>query len=202
VYSGTNLAKVLDFFGIDDPNLRGGVRPAVGDVNGDKVPDLVIAAGYGGGPRVMIWDRESLHAETPTATASFLAFEPTPRNGAYVAAGDLDGDGFADLILAGGPGGGPRVLVVGGKVLTTAGADAAFAAPLANFFAGDPADRAEFWDTDGDGQGELVAGSGPDETQLRLWAYDSPAVLSPSGTAPQDLTSLMEDHLLSAVFVG
>lgn len=39
-----------NFFGIDDPSFRGGARPAVGDVNHDDVPDMLIAAGFGGGP--------------------------------------------------------------------------------------------------------------------------------------------------------
>ena len=47
----------------------------------------------------------------------FFAFEQTLRNGVFVAAGDLDGDGFAEVIAGGGPGGGPRVLALSGTDL-------------------------------------------------------------------------------------
>jgi hypothetical protein len=61
----------------------------------------------------------------------FFAFENTLRNGAFVAAADLDGDGFADQIIGAGPGGGPRVRVFSARVGTA----------LADFFAGDTAGR-------------------------------------------------------------
>jgi hypothetical protein len=80
----------------------------------------------------------------------------------------VDADGFADLIFGGGPGGGPRVLIVSGQVLTAgAGIAAAQAAPVANFFvAGDEEDRGGVRlaavDADGDNRAEVVAGSGED----------------------------------------
>src|SRR5439155_202497 len=39
-------SEVVRFFGIDDSNFRGGARAAVGDVNGDGTPDLVVSAGF------------------------------------------------------------------------------------------------------------------------------------------------------------
>jgi hypothetical protein len=72
-----------------------------------------------------------------------------------VAAGDLDGDGFADLVAGGGPGGGPRVTAFAGRELVASGG----AETLADFFAGDPADRGGVRVAVG-GVGSLVA-AGP-----------------------------------------
>src|SRR5213079_163953 len=61
IFSGGNgFAQVADFFAIDDFNFRGGARAAVGDLNGDGVGDLVVAAGFGGGPRVAAFRGGSL----------------------------------------------------------------------------------------------------------------------------------------------
>jgi hypothetical protein len=137
VLDGKTLKPVADFLGIDDPAFRGGARVSVGDVNGDYVPDLVVAAGFGGGPRVAVYNGSTLSGGNPTELVhDFFAFEDTLRNGAFPAVGDLNGDGFADLVFGGGPGGAPRVLAVDGSNLLAGNVD-----PLASFYAGDPADR-------------------------------------------------------------
>ena len=61
VYGGAKLAagtpaEIARFLGIEDANFRGGARSAVGDVNGDGTPDLLVAAGFGGGPRVAVYN--------------------------------------------------------------------------------------------------------------------------------------------------
>ena len=88
VFDGAGFGQVADFFGIDDPNFRGGARAAVGDVNGDGAGDLIVAAGFGGGPRVAGFDGRSLAVGRRTRLfADFFAFEQGLRNGVFVAAG-------------------------------------------------------------------------------------------------------------------
>ena len=66
----------------------------------------------------------------------FFVFEQALRNGVYLASALVDGDDKADLIAGGGPGGGPRVFILGGDALLRSSMS-----PLANFFAGDVSDR-------------------------------------------------------------
>jgi hypothetical protein len=171
VFEGKGFAPAADFFGIDDVNFRGGARAAVGDVTGDGRADLVVAAGFGGGPRVSVWDGKSLANGTFAARPfnDFFVFEQTLRNGVFVAAGDTDGDGFAELIAGGGPGGGPRVFALSGKALVAGRQE-----QRANFFAGDPDSRGGIrvatTDLDGDRRADLLAGVGPG-AGARVTAY-------------------------------
>jgi hypothetical protein len=138
VFSGATVnanappTVLADFWGIADPAFRGGARLAAGTVNADGYADLIVGAGYGGGPRLAVFDGRSLHPHaTPTRLVSdFFAFEPGLRNGVYVAAGDVTGDGWAEIVCGAGPGGGPRVLAL-----------TRFGQPVSNFFAGDVTSR-------------------------------------------------------------
>ncbi len=186
IVSGRDSSVLANFYGIDDPNFRGGARAAVGDLNGDGTPDLLVAAGFGGGPRVAFFDGRTLRPGVTPArlTNDIFVFEQTLRNGVYVGAGDLNGDGFADPVFGGGPGGGPRVYAISGGDLVLSGSTAR---RLANFFGGDSSTRAgirvSVKDVDGDRFGDLVVGLGTGATVtayagLNLPADGVPTVLS------------------------
>jgi hypothetical protein len=194
VFSGDGFGQIADFFGIDDPNFRGGARTAVGDINGDTVGDLLVAAGFGGGPRVAGFDGRTLAGVPGRLFGDFFAFEPGLRNGVYLAAGDVDGDGRAEAVAGAGPGGGPRVTAFSGSALL-GGSPVA----IANFFAGETASRdgvrVAIRDLDGDSSADLVVGAGH-----RITAFTGPglAVASPSELFGIDTLPA----LTGGVFVG
>ncbi|QDU19695.1 Calx-beta domain-containing protein [Urbifossiella limnaea] len=170
---------VADFFGIDDAAYRGGARVTFGDLDGDGLPDLVVAAGFGGGPRVAVYDGATLTGTPARLVNDFFAFPGTDatnlRNGVFVAAGDVDGDGFADLAFGGGPGGAPRVFVLSGRLVSAGRVDESQAAPVGNFFvAGNAADRGgvrvAVKDADGDDRADVVVGSG-ERSAARVRVY-------------------------------
>jgi len=207
--TGGDAAQIVRFFGIDDPAFRGGARPALGDVTGDSKADLIVSAGFLGGPRITIWDGASVLAGTPAQRLNFFAFEDTPRSAAFVAAGDMTGDGIAEVAFGGGPGGAPRVRLFDGAALLAAGPftnlDEVGSAQKANFFAGDSdlrgGVRLALRDADGDGEADLVTGSGEGEPS-RVRVYRAANLLAnPSPAADQELDPFGA-VLADGVFVG
>jgi hypothetical protein len=149
VYNALCGALLYSFFAYD-PNLTSGIRVAVGDVNGDGVPDLITAPGPGGGPEVKVFD-----GATGQLMRDFFAYAPAFSGGVYVAAGDTTGDGFDDIICGADAGGGPNVTVFSGKDGSV----------LQNFFACSPyftgGVRVAAGDVTGAGVADIICGAGP-----------------------------------------
>jgi hypothetical protein len=111
-------------------------------MNDDGFADVAVSAGFAGGPRVSLWDGKALaNLQFHNLVSDFFVFDPVLRNGSYVAIGDVNGDGFGDLIAGAGPGGGPQVKIFSGKDLLNAAIGPANTVPFVNFFAGDPNNR-------------------------------------------------------------
>jgi hypothetical protein len=129
--------------------FQGGVRVAVGDVNGDGIADIITGAGAGAvGGHVKVFDGQS-----GAEIRSFFAFDPTFKGGVSVGAGDVNGDGRADIIVGAGPGAGPHVKVFSGldqKVLASFTAYQGFAGGV--FVAAA--------DVNGDGRADIITGAG------------------------------------------
>ena len=133
-----NGPQYLSFFAYD-PSFTGGVRVALGDVNGDGNRDIITAAGPSGSPHIKVFTINKdlvtgSFSVNPQPIAQFYAFnEPTFKGGVYIAAGDTNNDGLDDIIVGAGATGGPRVEVYAG---TATGVNTA--SPLNNFYAYTP----------------------------------------------------------------
>jgi len=94
---------------------------AAGDVDGDGFADVITGADAGGGPHVQVFN-----GVTGAAVQSFFAFASSFTGGVRVAAGDVNGDGKADIIAGAGPGGSPDVRVFDGATAAQLSAQLAY----------------------------------------------------------------------------
>jgi hypothetical protein len=95
-------------------NFHGGIYVASGNVNNNGFDDIVIGPGPGIGPLVRVFD-----GGTTTYIHAFNAFDAAYMGGVRVAAGDVTGDGRADIYAATGPGSLAQVKVFNGVNLAT-----------------------------------------------------------------------------------
>ena len=147
VYNGNGALKTafVSFAG-----FKGGVRVATGDVNGDGVLDTVVGAGPGApGGHVKVFS-----GRDKSLIWNFLAY-PGFNGGVSVAAGDVNGDGFADIIVAAGP------RAPGGHVKVFGGADLVVHRNFLAFpgFTGGVSVAAG--DVNGDRHADIIVGAGP-----------------------------------------
>jgi autotransporter-associated beta strand protein len=173
VIDGKTGAILADFFAFA-PSFTGGVSVAVGDVNGDGRADIIVGAGAGGGPEVKVLDGTKLNQilangeiAQSAVLADFFAFAPSFTGGVNVAAGDVNGDGRADVIVGAGSGGAPEVKVVDASKLNQllATGEIAPSALLGDFFAFAPiftgGVSVAAADVNGDGRADVIVGAGP-----------------------------------------
>ncbi len=149
VYNAATQTAVVSFYAFTAA-FTGGVRVAVGDVNGDGTPDIIAGAGPGGGPEVRVFD-----GTTFAMIRDFFALPTQFTGGVYEAAGDVNGDGFADIITSADAGGGPQVTITSGRDATRL---ASFYATASTFTGGI---RVAAGDVNGDGFADVIAAAGP-----------------------------------------
>lgn len=148
VFDGATGAVMWSFVAFD-PAFRGGVTVAAGDVDGDGLDDIIVGAGPGGGPHVLVFN-----GTTTAIVRSFFAFDASFRGGVTVAAGNFNGDAYDDIVVGSGAGGNSEVRVFDGLTLL----------PIRTFFA-----YAGFQggvnvaaaDLDADGFSDIITGAGP-----------------------------------------
>ncbi len=155
---------------------RWGVNVAAGDIDADGFDEIVTGAGPGAvfGPHVRGWNWDaSGTTPTPIPGTSWFAYG-TPKWGVNVCCGDIDGDGFDEIVTGAGPGAvyGPHVrgwnCDGGGAVAISA---VSFLAYGTNKFGV----NVSCGDIDGDGIDEMITGAGPGAVfgpHVRGWNWD------------------------------
>jgi len=155
--------------------LKYGVNVTVGDIDGDGTGEIVTGAGPGAvfGPHVRGWEYSG-SAVNPIGGVSWLAYG-TPKWGVNVACGDIDADGYDEIITGAGPGAvyGPHVRGWnwdGGPTLTAIPGVSFLAYGTAKFGV-----NVACGDIDGDGIDEILTGAGPGAVfgpHVRGWNVD------------------------------
>ncbi len=154
--------------------LKYGVNVACGDVDGDGYEEIITGAGPGAvfGPHVRGWNYDG-SAISAISAISYFAYG-TPKYGVNVTLGDIDGDGYEEIITGAGPG-----TVYGPHVRGWNYDNSAIAAiPSVSFLAYSTNQwgvNVACGDIDGDGIDEIVTGAGPGTVfgpHVRGWNVD------------------------------
>ncbi|MEY2426601.1 MAG: hypothetical protein QOI61_2173 [Actinomycetota bacterium] len=156
-FVGGALKELVSFFAYD-PTFNGGVNVATADTDGDGKAEIVTGAGPGGGPHV-----RTFTAQGAPIGDGFFAYAPGFRGGVFVAGGDLDEGGAAEIVTGAGAGGGPHV-----RTFTPDGS------PIGNgFFAYDPqftqGVRVAAGNADAASGNEIVTGTGTGASHVRVF---------------------------------
>ena len=83
--------------------FKGGVDVAAADVDGDKLPEIIVSAARQDKAQIKVYKSNGL------LESSFIAFEQGFKGGADIATADLNFDGISEILAGAGPGGAPHV---------------------------------------------------------------------------------------------
>jgi len=103
----TNTSNINRSFFAFPESFKGGASIAVCDLDGNGYEEIVVGAGFGGGPQVRTLDSHGQSKFTP----GFFAYDNNFKGGVNVACGDLDADGYAEIVTAPKVNGGPHIRI-------------------------------------------------------------------------------------------
>jgi hypothetical protein len=154
VFSGLDQTLILELAAYD-PTFKGGVSVASADLDNDGDWEIVTGPGKGGVPLVRIFDATGAPFVSPLGLPnSILAYGEKQRKGVTVAAGDVNGDGVADIVVGPGKGAPPEVAAFSGVDGSELGRFLAFDAKQRGGV------RVAVGDVDADGRYEILAAPG------------------------------------------
>ncbi|MEA2624486.1 MAG: hypothetical protein QOD06_531 [Candidatus Binatota bacterium] len=162
VYDGSTIEEREPAFivSLSENDFSSGVRVAIGDVDGDGSSEIITGTGPGVRNHIGVFEGDG------EFFGDLRPFASGYRGGVFVAAGDLNGDGRADLICGTDVGAPPFVRVFDGftgrKFRGTFGE---FLAYDSNFRGGV---RVAAGDVNGDGIVDIITGQGPRRGQERV----------------------------------
>ncbi len=182
--AGGKAIQKVNFFAYG--SLRYGVRPTVGEIDGDGYGEIVTGAGAGSlfGPHVRAFDYDGVKVVS-NSRVSYYAYE-TLRYGVRVAVGEIDGDGYGEVLTGPGPGAifGPHIrgFDYDGSAVKGIGKVSFMAFPTGSYGASVSAGDIESDGVGGyrDGYDEIVVGPGPDPrayAEVVVFDYDGGSVV-------------------------
>jgi len=77
-----------------DPNFRGGVNLTAGDVDNNNQVEIITGPASNGGPHIRIFTKSG------NLVSQFFARATNEVNGLNLAVGDVNGDGFNQIVVA------------------------------------------------------------------------------------------------------
>ncbi|MEW6408169.1 MAG: VCBS repeat domain-containing M23 family metallopeptidase [Patescibacteria group bacterium] len=142
--------------------VKFGLDVAAGDMDGDKIDEIIVGLGSGSKPYVMTFKPDG------TLIKKFLAYQKNFFGGVFVSAGDIDRDGAAEIITGAGAGGGPhlRIFEATGKVKPIS-----FSPFDASFRGGIDVASADF---DNDGKDEIIVSPAAQaQAWIKVYRYNA-----------------------------